>query len=642
MRAVPPRSCHLTSFALAAVLAAACGPSSSDDTGDDDTPTTCSPGSGYCDGNVHYECAADGHSRLDETSCPEACDPGLGCVTCATGSRRCDGTVSMTCTNGEWGFGRDCGEWESTCGSDGFCEDVCAEAERSASNVGCEYWPVPLANTTELDGNTFDFRVVVANPSPQDAHVKITRGATLVAERTIAPGALDAIVLPWIAGQSFAIGQGTWSSLVVADGAYRLRSDTPVIATQFNPFEYEVGGVFSYTNDASLLLPAHTLTGRYVGVSWAPLSRRTGSTGPFGNDFSSIRYPGYLTIVGVTPTPTQVSLAAAGEIQADVGGRIARTTRGGTLTFTINRGEVAHVTVAPPPECVAGRPGYDHVEDCESTPFGTLCDIFDTCDEEAHDLTGTRVSANGPIEVFGGHTCAYVPTSAQACDHMEEQMPPVQTLGSDYVGAPMGDGGVTGKNLLRVVAAFDDTAVTVSTATGNLAQRTLAAGEFLQVEVTAPFRVEASEAVMVAQYLLGQQATSAPRGDPALTVLTPAEQYRSDYTFILPTSYNPGTNGQNHLLVIREPGLPIMLDGAPVTASFQAIGGREIGVVLLPGGTHRISAASPFGLIAYGLGSYTSYATLAGLDLEPITVIGRDRGWELPARSPVASPIAPR
>src|SRR5205085_2419300 len=110
--------------------------------------------------------------------------------------------------------------------------------------------------------------------------------------------------------------------------------------SQYNPFEYAVGATFSFTNDASLLLPAHALTGRYVGVSWEPLSRRTGSTGFGGDDFSSIRYPGYLAIVGVNPTPTRVTLTAAGEIQSDVGGRIARTPRGGTVTFMINRGEV--------------------------------------------------------------------------------------------------------------------------------------------------------------------------------------------------------------------------------------------------------------------------------------------------------------
>ena len=47
----------------------------------------------------------------------------------------------------------------------------------------------------------------------------------------------------------------------------------------------------------------------------------------------------------------------------------------------------------------------------------------------------------------------------------------------------------------------------------------------------------------------------------------------------------------------------------------------EVGVILLEGGTHAISGTQPFGLIAYGLGSFTSYATPAGLNLEPITIL---------------------
>jgi hypothetical protein len=252
-----------------------------------------------------------------------------------------------------------------------------------------------------------------------------------------------------------------------------------------------------------------------------------------------------------------------------------------------------------------------------------FCDIFDTCNEVDYDLTGSRISASSPIEVFGGHTCAYAPYTAQACDHLEEQMPPVETWGLDYVGAPMGDGGLTGMNIVRVIAAFPGTTVTVTPAQGGVAGGALEAGEYLEFQATSPFQVQGSSAVMVAQYIVGQYASDPPaaRGDPALTVLVPAEQYRSDYTFILPTSYNAATNGQNHLLVIRPPGLAITLDGAALAATFAPIGGREIGVVLLEGGTHSIAAAEPFGVVAYGLGSFTSYATPAGLNLTSITVV---------------------
>lgn len=590
-------------------------------------PFRCEPGTSACDGNVYWECGADGMSRSLETTCDSACDPGLRCVLCRPGERRCAGTVSELCTaNGRaWVSGRDCAEWGSTCGGDGFCGDACAEAERSTSNVGCEYWPVPLANTGELDGAVFDYRVVVANPNGVDATVRVTRGGAEVWTGTIPAGGLSEIPLPWIEGQSFNVPQGSWTSFVTANGAYRLVSDAPVIATQFNPFEYSVGGVFSYTNDATLLYPTHVLTGDYVGASYFPLSRRTGSEGGIGGgDFSSIRYPGYVAVAATTPGTTEIQFTARGEVAADASGRWPATRNGGSFTFTLAQGEVAHILAAVPPECTPGRPGFVELRECETVPiFGEMCDLFQTCREQDYDLTGSRLVADRPVAVFGGHTCAYIPTSAQACDHLEVQLPPIQTWGRAYVSAPMADGSMSGTNVVRVLPAFESTVVTVSPPQGGVSGGTLSPGQVLEFDATTPFTVSGTSAILVAQYLRGQYATmpESARGDPAMTVLVPSEQFRSEYTFILPSSYNPGTNGQNHLLVVRPPGLAITLDGAPLTATFTPIGGSEVAVVLLDGGAHTMSAAMPFGIIAYGLGSFTSYATPAGLDLEPITIL---------------------
>jgi hypothetical protein len=586
----------------------------------------CSPGLPGCFGNTYYTCGDDGMTRTAETVCPEQCDARLGCVTCRPGTRRCNGTLSEVCVSDGSGYvaGRDCADWSVACGGDGFCADACADTERTNSNVGCEYWPVPLANTQELDPSLFDFRVVVANPNDVAANVRVMRGGTMVWSGTIDPRGLRDVVLPWIDGQSFEVATNSWQSFV-REGAYRLLSDAPVIVTQFNPFEYENGGTFSFTNDASLLLPAHVLTGRYVVASYMPLSRAFGTSGGFGgDDVDPLKLPGYVAIVATSPGTTTISLSASGNIAADAGGRIRRTMRGGTLNFTLQRGEVAHVMVEPPPDCTSARPGYTPRRDCSSDPFGgTICDIQDTCAERDFDLSGSRITADQPIEVFGGHTCAYVPWNSQACDHLEEQMPPVETLGREYVGAPLGDGSLSGTNVVRVIAGFADTTVTIDPPMGGVSGGTLSTGQYLDFEANGPFRVSATQGVMVAQYIRGQFATmpESMRGDPALTVLVPAEQYRSDYTFILPTSYNAGTNGQNHVLVIRPPGLAITVDGAPVTASFSPIGGREVGVLRLEGGTHRMEAAEPFGIIAYGLGSFTSYATPAGLNLEPINIL---------------------
>ncbi|MFK7984533.1 MAG: IgGFc-binding protein [Sandaracinaceae bacterium] len=593
--------------------------STSFDAGDTGPVTfRCDPGSTGCTGNTYWECADDGLSRSFETQCDDACDPQLRCVLCVPGSRRCEGTVSQRCaTNGNvWVSARDCSEWGSTCGSDGFCGDACAEAERSASNVGCEYWPVPLANTAELNPAAFDFRVVVSNPNETAATVTVTRAGAEVYTGTIEPGGLSEVSLPWVDGQSFGIPQGDWQSFVTANGAYRLTSDLPVIASQFNPFEYSAGEDFSFTNDATLIYPSHVLTGDYIGTSYSPLSRRT--------ETSALRYPGYLAIVGVAPGMTRIQMTARSEIAADAGGRWPATRRGATVAFQLAQGEVAHVVAAVPPECSPGRPGYVEERECTTLPIiGERCDVFETCDEREYDLTGTRIIAEQPVAVFGGHTCAYVPTTAQACDHLEVQMPPIQSWGRSYVSAPMGDGSIMGTNIVRVLAAFNNTTVTVNPPQGGVSSATLVPGEVLEFEVSSPFSVTGDNAILVAQYLRGQYATEpeSARGDPAMTVLVPSEQYRSDYDFALPSSYNAGTNGQNHLLIVRPPGLGITLDGAPLTTSFTAVGGSEVGVALLEGGTHSMSAAEPFGIIAYGMGSFTSYATPAGLDLEPITVL---------------------
>ncbi|NOY90784.1 MAG: hypothetical protein GXP55_06190 [Deltaproteobacteria bacterium] len=586
-----------------------------------DVPFSCTPGEGGCLGNTYFVCGDDGVTRTSETLCDDACDPGLRCVLCRPDSRRCEGNVSMRCApNGlAWVTGRDCDEWSSSCGGDGYCADACGAAEASNSNVGCEYWPTPLANTAELDRSVFDYRVIISNPNDADAQIEVTRGGSSVTTATVPARGLAEVALPWIDGQSFAIPNNSWSGVVKADGAYRLRSDLPVTVAQLNPFEYSNGASFSYTNDATLLLPSHVLTGDYVGTTYAPLSRTKGRRGGFGASSTSLKTADYIAVVGVTREPTIVEMQLAGAVAADASGRWPATSRGGSIMFTLQQGEVAHVASGAPPDCAPGRPGYNSVTD--STPFGT--DFFDTCQETEYDLTGTRIHASQPVEVFGGHVCAYVPYSAQACDHLETQLAPLQTWGTDYVSTPMVDASSPRPNLVRVVAAFNDTVVGVDPPQGGVSSVTLGARQWVEFMATGPFHVAGSRAIQVSQLMLGQNLTdpAAARGDPAMTILVPQEQWRADYTFAAPTSYNPGTNGQSYLMITRPVGLDVRLDGTPITSAFSNVAGREVGIVPIDGGTHRLEAADKFGVIVYGLGSFTSYAYPAGLNLEQIVVL---------------------
>ncbi|HNS96273.1 MAG TPA: IgGFc-binding protein [Polyangiaceae bacterium] len=579
----------------------------------------CTPGAWSCSGKTYYLCGQDGLTHEQETQCPQACKAGVGCVACESGTRSCDGTVSMVCAadGSGWIPGRDCADWGTTCGTSGFCDDACAQAERTDSYVGCEYWPTPLANTSELSYDVFDYRVVVGNPNTSKAHVIVTRGSATAWEGDVSAGGLVEIPLPWIDGQSFGIPGDAWKSIAVMDGAYRLRSDQPVTVAQFNPFEYSAGGTFSYTNDATLLLPSHVLTGDYINLTYVPLSLTRGATGMVPTPPSSSKFADYLAVVGVSPGVTNVRIQVSSHTAGEQSNRFGPTGPAGWIEFSVQRGEVVHVAAAPPANCAQGRPGYSREEDC----FANICDYQDTCFEHEHDMTGSRVVADRPVQVFGGHVCAYVPYMSQACDHLEVQVPPIQTWGKQYVSRPMTDGAISGQNLVRVVAAFDGTEVTVSPPQGGIDKIVLDANRWVEFMASGPFSVSGTNAIMVGQFLLGQSFPDpeAQRGDPAMTVLVPFEQYRKDYIFVTPSSYSQEKNGQNYLLIIRPPGMALSLDGSAVTATWEAMGGREVGIVAVDGGTHTITGESAFGMIAYGLGSYTSYAYPAGLNLNKIT-----------------------
>jgi hypothetical protein len=569
----------------------------------------CAPGEPGCWGSLHYVCGSERDTRTEEVECAEACDPRLGCVTCVPGSHRCDGNVSMVCADdgSGWHFGRDCTEWDATCGTvSGTCDDACARAEQQRTYVGCEYWPTPLANTRDLDRDEFDFRLVVTNPARELAEVTILRGARLIARETIPPGEAVQIVLPWIDESSFPWPGDTWDSRVVVEGAYRMIATRPVIVAQFNPFQYASRGRFSFTNDASLLLPSHALGTEHVAVSHGPLS----AVDDAGRLF---RYPGYIALVGVAST-SEIAITLTADVAPDTGGRWAAARAGETIRFTLARGELATITPAVPPACDPTRPGFVPSYADEPAAGGS-------CPEVATDLTGSRIVSDHPVAAFGGHACANIPFDVAACDHLETTLAPVATWGDSFETMPMIDPATSVPNRLRIVAAHDGTEITITPPQGGVDPgRVLDAGEWAEITFADPISIRGSHPIEIAQYLLGQNIVTPPleRGDPGMTTLVPQDQFRTDYVFVTPSSYVPLVSGQSWLLVSREPGMAIELDGRPIDATWSRVGDRELARVAVDGGAHHASSSAAFGLIAYGLGLYTSYAYPAGLDLRVI------------------------
>ena len=234
-------------------------------------------------------------SERDCAAMAQGCQPNLGCGVCRPGAGRCQGDRAEKCNAAGTAY-----ELATTCDaaagqvcveSTASCVNLCDQAETSNSYIGCEYWPAALLNS-QVDTD-FEFAAVVANPQRVPAQVTVTLGTRQLASVEVPRPQLRAIKLPWVAALKGVPGMER--STLQSPGAFRLTSTVPVTVYQFNPLEYRLnedcegernpnipdpqnpdidGECFSYSNDASLLLPTHVLTGDYIVVSRATMLQR--------------------------------------------------------------------------------------------------------------------------------------------------------------------------------------------------------------------------------------------------------------------------------------------------------------------------------------------------------------------------------
>lgn len=565
-----------------------------------------------CVGDVAWRCDAD-EVAAEPNDCGrtgERCVEGLGCRVCGTAEVRCDGETIETC-NGEgtgWNRGTTCDASVGLrCSAEG-CVDLCARAAEERSYTGCEYWPVVTRNGQLSVEHSF--AVAVANPQLVPAVVVIDRGGVEVARATIPPGALELIRLPWVEE----LRGPAAGSVVVEQGAYHLASDVPVVVTQWNPLEFRIprdcadeppesrndGLCYSFTNDASLLLPVHVLTGNYLVVS-----RPSFFIGAPGQPYNVS--PGFVSIVGAGEGEVEVEVEASARILGTGGERFAPMAPGERQSITLGRGEVLQLVSDGAETC----PGVERAETSPRVDF-RYCDPGDD-----YDLTGTIIRADGPVAVVSGHDCAFVPFDRWACDHLEEQLFPVESLGRSALVAPTRSLRRE-PTLLRIVSAENGNFIRFTPEI--LEGRTLNQGEHLEVTLRGGVRVEGNGPFIAATFLVGQDyngfgsAGSQGVGDPAMALAIPDAQYRSSYTFLSPSTFT-----QSWVDVIAPTGARVVLDRTFVTGwqEIEGTGWSHTSVRVEPG-VHRVDGDRPFGLQVYGFAAYTSYFVTGGLDLRTL------------------------
>ena len=499
----------------------------------------------------------------------------------------------------------------------------CKEAEERKSYVGCDYWPTVTPNPV---WSIFDFAVVVANTGEQDADVQVTGPSGTHKTAVVKAGELKKIYLPWVRelkGSDFnecTAGIPVDVSTVVPGGAFHLVSSSPVIVYQFNALEYKgeggeeldgspkdwsqcpgttigcsqgIGrppvksGCFSFSNDASLLLPSTAMTSTY---------RVMGHNGASVPGVSRIGLvPTVMTVTATQPgTTAMVHLASSASVVASRDGEtIAQTEGGQTLTISLpNAGDVVQLV---------SEKG------------------------DSFDFSGSLVKTNKPVQVITSVPCISIPSNKQACDHIEETVLPAETLGRRYVVAPpSAPKGGPMKHKVRLYGNKDGTVLTYKPSKPEGCPETLGVGETVECELLADaFEVTGTNEFGVATFLLGATVADLSgrdrRGDPDQSFVPSVEQFRTSYVFLAPNDYPV------QFADITAPvDADIQLDGAPLDAPWTMIGEGPYGVFRVDltksgkDGAHSLKAKQPVGVQVIGYGDNTSFQYPAGLNLKII------------------------
>lgn len=229
------------------------------------------------------------------------------------------------------------------------------------------------------------------------------------------------------------------------------------------------------------------------------------------------------------------------------------------------------------------------------------------------DVSGSRVSADKPIAVWGGHKCATIPQN-MPCDMILEQLPPVEAWGRSVVTLPL----ATRKHgdTVRVLASATNTHVRFN---GALVTN-LGAGQYYEQIVTGPAQITADQPILVAQYGNSSSFDGVESADSSMAVVVPAEQFLPAYTLLIPAGRYP-TNYLNLTVPAAAVGA-INLDGVPLPAThFVAIGtsGFQGAQIKVDAGTHTLTGPVPFGVQVYGYASADAWSYPGGMALAPVS-----------------------
>lgn len=517
----------------------------------------------HCVDEQVLSCGPDGSVRArSRCASGDRCFANFGCGVCEPGAVDCgaDGESPRACEGDHRWMSQPRCDVTQVC-ERGRCLLGCDASADARETRGCEFWAtqtlhrgVPVTRREALP-----FTVVTANPWRRAVQFGAEGDGLSSAVRTVAALGTHAVEQPWSAALVDGGDRSHPRSAVVRGGAARVRTNLRVAATQFNPLATLgptpcAGEGCRAGSDGSLLLPASAL-GRVYLVATRATERRRGADGAWRGA------PGFIAVVG-TEANTRVTVLLAGAVEASLDGSIPAARGGERVEVTLGQGDVLQLLSAHRGDCAgATRAASDG---------STLC-----ATAEGEDLTGTRVQSSAPVAVFAGHECARISPDSAECAHIEEQLPPLETLGPRYLVSP-----ASSSTVIQVVAAYDNTELSAVPA-GALSPRTMRSGDRVELALGGAVEVVASRPVLVASYTAR-----------AMAFETPLVQWRSVSEVFAPFGF------ATTLDLATAAGGGVRIDGNLVSLAPDArVAGRSVWRVDVAPGLHRVSGAGAMDVV---------------------------------------------
>ena len=513
-----------------------------------------------------------------------------------------------------------CGNTEGCAG--GKCIGACDAAGFSKGSVGCDYvvatpgfyanilppcfavfiannWPIDVPITVDRGGKTYPvsaFGRIAQAGTPATSWAPIPAGGVPPGKvgilfmdddpNSVNGGPLTCPIPPAIRQQYGTAVTGSGQGPVTGRGqAWHISTGYPVTAYDIYPY----GGASSYLPSAELLIPSTAWGTNYFGI--VPLR---GAQQPQWGQLVASQNGTVVTVLPNVPLPSGTN----------VSGAPANT----QTKYTLNAGEFIQW-------------------------------------QESNEMSGTILQSNNPIAFTGGqgYDCySSMTSSGGGCDSAHQQIMPISAFGFEYAIPPYFTRRADNQEEsipYRFVGAQKGTTLTYSPQVPG-APKTLTQGQVVDFEVTGPFVVTAQDnnhPFYVGQVMTGCNVTGGGKGgclgDEEFVNILPPAQFLNKYVFFTDPTY--ATSNLVFTRVKNANGFAdVTLDCAGVLKGWKPLGANgkyEITNIDLvrdkvpngkcDNGPHQASSAGPFGIMVWGLDTYSSYAYPAGGNIAPINTI---------------------